>query len=261
MPWKRKKFPTIPGYESKGDNVRAKRWLDFKLNQVLDTEDPVWEYKDEFNNRKEVVDFVIRQFAYPLKRGKPCDETYNNWFGCNCCHRVSADFWHSASETLQTSRLNRRKDKKGFGDCEDTSILLVDLFLEMGWKAWECLGRVYRGDRLLGGHGWPIVQDENGDWRLVEATLDKPKEWPGGYPKVDPSGNDWKVDNLRYHASLKFNRSHFYKWKGESVGEYLEMDFDEKNRREKFEAIQEAFETPISPVKQAGLLSRLRWRK
>jgi len=254
MPWERKKFPTIPGYESKGDNVRAKRWLDFKLNQVLDTENPVWEC--ELNSRKEAVNFVIKQFKYPMVRGKPNDKHYNNWFACNCCHTVSADFWQKASETLRTLRLNK---KKGIGDCEDVSILLTTLFLEEDWKAWECLGRVYRGDRLLGGHGWPIVRDENGDWRLPEATLDEPKKWPEGYPKVNPKGNDWKVDNLRYHASMKFNRSHFYKWKGESVEEYLEMDFDEKNRREKFAAIQEAFDAPVSPVEQGGLLSKLRW--
>jgi len=255
MVWKRKKFPTIPGYESKGDSVRAKRWLDFRLNQVLDTGDPIWEY--EFNSRKEAVNFVVEQFKYPMVRGKPNDKHYNNWFACNCCHTVSADFWQKASETLRTLRLNK---KKGIGDCEDVSCLMVDLFLEEGWKAWECLGRVYRGDRLLGGHGWPIVQDENGDWRLPEATLDEPKEWPKGFPKVDPSENDWKVDNLRYHASAKFSRSHYYEWsEGKGIGGYLEMDFDSKNKREKFVEIQRAFEVPVSPIEQAGLLAKLRW--
>ena len=38
--------------------------------------------------------------------------------------------------------------------------------------------------------------------------------------------------------------------------EYLVMDFDEKNRREKFEAIQEAFDAPVSPIEQGGLLSK-----
>jgi len=255
MVWKRKKFPAIPGYESKGDNVRAKRWLDFKLNQVLDTGDPVWEY--EFGNRKEAVNFVIKQFKYPMVRGKPNDKHYNNWFACNCCHTVSADYWQKASETLRTLRLNK---KKGIGDCEDVSILLTALFLEENWKAWECLGRVYRGDRLLGGHGWPLVRDENGDWRLPEATLDEPKEWPEGYPKVNPKGNDWKVNNLRYHASAKFSRSHYYEWsEGKGIGDYLEMDFDSKNKREKFEEIQRAFEVPVSPIEQAGLLAKLRW--
>jgi len=261
MAWKRKKHPTIPGYESEGNTVRAKRWLDFKINQLLDTEDPVWEVKNELESRKEVVNTDIEGFKYPMKRGKPCDKHYNNWFKSMSCHTISADFWQMASETLRTLSLNLKKEgkkAKGVGDCEDTSALLVDLFLEKGWKGWECLGRVYRGDRLLGGHGWPIVQDENGDWRLVESTLDEPKKWPTGYPKADPKANDWKVGDLRYHASMKFNRSHFYKWKGESVGEYLKMDFDEKNRREKFEAIQEAFETPVSPIEQAGILSKLR---
>lgn len=259
MPWKRKEFPMIPGYESKGDNVRAKRWLDFRLNQVLDTEDPVWEVKGELKDREGTVNYVLMDFKYPMKRGKPTDKHYNNWFDSNCCHQITADMWAKASETLQTLRLNQREDEKGYADCEDTSILLVNLFLEKDWKAWECLGKVYRGDRLLGGHGFPLVQDENDDWRLVESTLDEPKKWPNGYPQVDPSENDWKVKDLTYHASMKFNRSHFYKWEGESMDEYLEIDFDEKNKKEKFEAIQEAFRTPVSPVKQAGLLSKLRW--
>jgi len=45
---------------------------------------------------------------------------------------------------------------------------------------------------------------------------------------------------------------------GKKLDEYLEMDFDEKSRREKFEAIQEAFEAPVSPIEQAGILSKLR---
>ena len=120
-----------------------------------------------------------------MKRGRPTDKHYKNYFDCQSCHRISADFWAQASETLRTLRLNQKKaNERGVGDCEDVSCLMVDLFLEKGWKAWECLGRVYRNDRLLGGHGWPIVQDENGDWRLPEATLDEPKKWPDGYPEV-----------------------------------------------------------------------------
>lgn len=261
MPWKRKKFPTIPGYESEGDTVKAKRWLDFRPDQLLDTGDPVWEYRDEFGSREEVVNFVIEQFKYPMVRGKPNDKHYNNWFACKCCHTISADCWQQASETLRTLRLNQREDEKGYGDCEDTSVLLVDLFLEKDWKGWECLGKVYRGDRLLGGHGWPIVQDENGDWRLVESTLDESKKWPDGYPRINPDSNDWKVGNLTYHADVKFNREEYYEWKGESVKEYLEMDFDEKNKKEKFEAIQEAFDAPVSPMEQRTWLSAFRWRE
>jgi len=259
MAWKRKKFPTIPGYESEGDSVSAKRWLDFKVSQLLDTADPVWETKGKLKNREDTVNLVINQIKYPMKYGKPCDTHYNNWFKSQSCHRISADFWQQASETLRTIRLNLKKgQKKGRGDCEDVSCLLVALFLEQDWRAWECLGRVYRGDRLLGGHGWPIVEDENGDWRLVEATLSEPKEWPEGYPKVDPKSNDWTVDNLRYHATIKFNRTHYYEWEEKAMVEYVEIPFEKKNRQEKFEVIQEAFEAPVSPVQQAGILSKLR---
>jgi len=257
--WSREKFPTISGYESRGDNIKAKRWLDFKINQLLDTSDPVWETKGKLKSRKQVVNFVIEQFKYPMVRGRPNDKHYNNWFSSNACHTITGDFWQMASETLRTLRLNQQKaSERGVGDCEDVSCLMVDLFLAKGWKAWECLGRVYRGDKLLGGHGWPIVRDQNGDWRLPEATLDEPKSWPDGYPKVDPQGNDWTVDNLRYHASMKFSRSHFYKWKGESVKEYLGMDFESKNQKEKFEEIEKAFDAPVSPIQQAGILSKLR---
>jgi len=259
MTWTREKFPQIPGYENLGDSLKAKRWLQFSINQLLDSQDPIWEYRDELGSREEVVNFGIEQFAYPMKRGRPTDQHYKNYFESQSCHQISADFWQQASETLRTLRLNRKKaNERGVGDCEDTSVLLVDLFLEKDWKGWECLGKVYRGDRLLGGHGWPIVQGEDGDWRLVESTLDEPKRWPNGYPCADPSENDWRVDNLRYHASVRFNREYFYKWEEESVEEYLEMEFDEKNRREKFEAIQEAFEAPVSPIEQAGILSKLR---
>jgi len=44
------------------------------------------------------------------------------------------------------------------------------------------------------------------------------------------------------------------------VKEYLEMDFDEKNKKEKFEAIQEAFDAPVSPMEQRTWLSAFRWR-
>ncbi|GAI30234.1 unnamed protein product, partial [marine sediment metagenome] len=43
--WIKKEMPLIPGFESLGDNVEAKRWLDFKLDQILDTGAPLCEYR------------------------------------------------------------------------------------------------------------------------------------------------------------------------------------------------------------------------
>jgi len=138
MAWKRKPMPTISGYESLGDDVRAKRFLDFKLNQLLTTEDPVWEFRDEFASRGEVVNFVIERFEYPIVRGVPNDKHTMNWFGGRECYTITADYWQDAAETLRTLILSEKREgrgAKGMGDCEDTSVLLVDLFLERGWGA------------------------------------------------------------------------------------------------------------------------------
>jgi len=263
MAWKRKPMPTISGYESLGDDVRAKRFLDFKLNQLLTTEDPVWEFRDEFASRGEVVNFVIERFEYPIVRGVPNDKHTMNWFGGRECYTITADYWQDAAETLRTLILSEKREgrgAKGMGDCEDTSVLLVDLFLERGWGAWECLGRVYRGSRLLGGHGWPLVQDERGGWRLVESTLDEPKPWPDGYPRVNPAKNDWRVGDLRYRADVRFNRTHYYEW-GRTIDSYLAMEYGEKETREKYREIERAWRSPVKPLRRAGLLSRLRWRR
>jgi len=185
MPWVRKPFPTIPGYESEGDTVEAKRWLDFKINELLDTGDPVWEYRDELRSIKDICEFVIKEFDYPMRWGTPTDVHRNNWFSGLCCHQITLDYWQCASETLMTLRLNRRYGRKGYGDCEDTSALFVTLMEEKAFEAYMCLGLVYRGEDLLGGHGWAIFKDEIGMWRLYESTLDVPPVYPDGYPTVN----------------------------------------------------------------------------
>jgi len=40
----------------------------------------------------------------------------------------------------------------------------------------------------------------------------------------------------------------------------LDMDFEEKETREKYEALQEVNEAPMKPIEEAGFLSKLRWR-
>lgn len=256
MSWKRKEHPTIPGYESKGDSVLAKRWLDFRINQLLDTWDPVWEYT--FGSKKDICNFVIRDIKYPMRRGKPSDKHYANWFDCLCCHQITSDYWSLASETLRTLRLNK---DKGVGDCEDTTILFVTLFLQHDWKAQACFGKVYRDDNLLGGHAFGIFEAEEDDkYRLYESTLDEPPEYPNEYPIVDLSKNRWEIGNIIYEADLRFDRDYYWEWEGSSMDEYLEKRFEDKERREKYEAIQSEWQIPVSPLKEAGILSALRWR-
>jgi len=121
---------------------------------------------------------------------------------------------------------------------------------------------------LLGGHGWGIFQDEEGDWRIHESTLDVPPAYPNGYPLIDPDENRWEVGKLTYEAWVKFDRNRYFEWEGSEVGrkkldEYLRLKREEKETREKYEAIEEAYKTKTKPLKarRKSLLARLRWRK
>ncbi|GAI31957.1 unnamed protein product, partial [marine sediment metagenome] len=176
--WIKKEMPLIPGFESLGDSVEAKRWLDFKLDQLLDTGDPLWEYRSILKTKEDICNFVISQFDYPMVRGLPSDVHKNNWFQGLCCHQVTQDYWQMASETLRTLHLNQREGKKGYGDCEDVAALFVTLFLMKKWEAWMCLGAVLQDGNLLGYHGWGIFEEIDGIGRLYEATLSIPPMYP-----------------------------------------------------------------------------------
>lgn len=258
MSWIKKVSPQIPGYENLGDNVEAKRWLQFDIRQLLDTGDPLWEYRALLKTREQVCNFVISQFDYPMRAGLPTDKHYNNWFDSNCCHTISQDYWQCASETLRTLRLNQRENEKGIGDCEDVSVLFTTLFLMKRWQAWECLGYLLRDGAVLGGHGWSIFRDKGGSWRLYEATLSTP---PGGYPLIDPEATAWKVGNTTYEGLVKFNRHEYYESEeGNLMDRYLGLKVKDKETRAKHEAISEAWRTKTKPLARVGLLERLRWR-
>jgi len=259
MTWVKKDFPTIEGYESLGDTVQAKRFLDFKIHQLLDTGDPLWEYKDELKTRKSVCDFVISKIDYPMARGVPTDLHKNNWFSGLCCHKITQDYWQSASETLRTLRLNR---DKGYGDCEDVSVLFTTLFLMKKWRAWECIGYVLQNEQVLGGHGWALFQDNNRIWRLYEATLSEPPDYPDGYPEVDSNNTEWKVDDLTYKALIKFDRKEYWESsEGGLVDTRLRARLKDKETRKKHEAISTAWKQKTKPLRKLSLLGRMRWRK
>lgn len=257
MKWIHKDFPLIYGYESLGNHVEAKRFTDFKIYQLLDALDLIWH--NRFQSRKEICDFVIIWFDYPFRFGIPTDKHRNNWFHGNCCHQLTLDYWQTASETLTTFILNQRVNKKGYGDCEDVSVLLATLFLEKGWPAYECLGLVLKDGQVLGGHGWTIFQDETGAWRLYEATLDVPPQYPGGYPLIDPEETSWEVNGLTYKGLVKFSRDEYYESGGDMIGSFLRLNIAQKETRKKYKAISQAWGQTAKPLKK-GLLSRIRWR-
>jgi len=261
MTWIKKEFPLVDGYEDLGNNAGAKRWLSFYLNELLDNNDPVPYYITTLDKRKDICDFVIGQFDYPMYRGLPTDDHFNNWFKSNCCHKITSDFWQTASETLRTLSLNRRNNKNGFGDCEDVSALLITLFLEKGWEAYECFGAVLQDDKLLGYHGWSIFKDEDGVWRLYAATLSIPPEYPIGYPIINPDDISWKVGDITYRAYIKFNREEYYEdQSGDIMSALSRVGLNKKETRRKHEALSRVWAQKTKPLKKLGLMSRLRWR-
>ena len=150
-------------------------------------------------------------------------------------------------------------------NCEDTSILFTTLMLQNDFNAYEIFGAVYRGDDLLGGHGFAIFEDENGIWRLYESTLDIPPSYPDGYPKIDPQSNEWNVGDITYVGYIKFNRKEYYEWETEGISlgmdAYLDLSFKEKETRYKYEALQYHWDLPVTPIVRTNWLSKLRWRR
>lgn len=263
MSWIKKEFPFIPGYEMLSDSVEAKAWLNFRLDMLLDIESISQEYQEELKRREDICDFIILQFDYPMVRGLPSDVHKDNWFQGLCCHQITQDYWQKASETLRTLKLNQRRGKKGYGDCEDVSILFTNLFLTMKWKAYECFGAVLDSNyNLLGYHGWSIFEDKHGNWWLYEATLSEPPKYLFGYFPIDPNLTSWEINGLIYSASVKFNKEEYFECEldGDLLVLVLGVNFKSKETRKKYEAISRAWRQKTKPVKKVGLLSKLRWR-
>jgi hypothetical protein len=134
-----------------------REWLRFQQDQVLletlrEIPDlPTNRAWGAFDRRALLVwDFVARRVQYNFDKDR---QGYN-------------DFWLFPDETLSL----------GCGDCEDSAILLGALLVASGISPYcvrVVLGRLYDAHgTLLGGHAWPVYQDEGGVWRLLEATLD-----------------------------------------------------------------------------------------
>lgn len=262
MSWISKPFPLIPGYDTQGNLPAAKWWLEQTLDKWLDRAHPVPQIAAKLASKEEICKFVIERFEYPMVRGMPNDKHVNNWFAGQECYTITLDYWQKASETLRTLLLSQQKEGPaglGMGDCEDTSILFTTLFVEKGWKAFECIGSVYDESGFLGGHGWAIFQLQDGRWALYESTLD---EVPITYPLVSPADNDWQVGEITYHAEAKFDRSDYYEWdQSAGLGRYLALPARQKESRAKYQAIERAWRVKSKPIARAGLLAKIRWRR
>ena len=266
--------------------VRQRFWPT-RLNELLDHESyQVKQFIEGCPNAKIIADKVIRVIEYPFHAGKPDDLHILNCFHGKWCKRVELDFWQKASETAAMK----------IGDCEDSSILGVAASLALGISPddiYEVFGYLEEWKRnplnpkegyweIVGGHAWYYARDKSfgdGDsFHYVESTLDKP---PKTYPAVDDirkpfTWGTWRLvpeilwNNEKYevvnvnlatasriaHFMAKMRKTRYV----EKVG-YFWLRFGEKETKAKYVALSKMWGIKTKPIKKAGLLSLLRWRR
>ena len=103
---------------------------------------------------------------------------------------MNEERWQTAGETFA----------KGQGDCEDTSILLVDALLSAGYPAKVAIGR----NRKVGEHAWCVVK-VGGEEYLLETTGGKPSEKT--IPRVSEVGGHYVPRQLFDRDSVYFRSS------------------------------------------------------
>jgi len=175
----------------------------FKGDKLLITElfIPTFQVKKFFNEagskktREEraltIINKVLKEIKYPLDwRKNPTDYHYfqafkKNPFKCIIEKVNKYDYWSTCHETVV----------KGYGDCEDSSILMhTGFLLHEITPSFFVLGRVYKGYlhrlRFLGYHAWVISYIDT--YRLIETTLESEVKNVNFFPKVDIGNNVWE---------------------------------------------------------------------
>ena len=242
--WKKFTFPYIPSMEE--NSPYAKRLEKRILNELILHESGYIEgfmRSHGIDSPRKAVEFVIREIEYPFSRlGRPTDTHIFNFFDGKACFKLSLDYWQTAYETVLVYRLNKLKGKKGYGDCEDVSILCAAFLDILKYPYYVMFGEVFTEEQYLGGHAW-LIAELDGKWRLYEMTLDEPLSFPDDYPEVDPSKNRFKVDELIYDASVKWNALEFYIWMGgvALLRRYFGFTKKEKNSKKKVKKIREVY--------------------
>ncbi len=267
MKWVKKECPTVPNLLQNLE-VYAKRLLPIRLCNLLKCRS---HWIEEFmkshkiTTYRDAIEFVIINIDYPFTWwGAPTDKHVWNAFNGKACFTLKYDYWQTAWETLMTYVLNQKlKGAPGYGDCEDTAILTTSLLRFLGAKAYVCMGLVFLKEgqelKLLGGHGWSIAELEDGEWHLIETTLDVPLPYPKGYPVINPDDDKYIIDlgtkKLIYRPILRFNESEYWELideererEMEAVGvdvtkpyrifEYATLTRKHKHSRKKFKAMR-----------------------
>ena len=253
--------------------IHRQRFWPTRLNELIDYNSyQIEKYVEGVENAKQLADKVIKDVEYPFHHGVPDDTHILNCFRGKRCYKVKEDFWQKGSETAFMK----------MGDCEDSSILYVTAARKMGVSeknVYVVFGYVQReSGELLGGHGWVYVRDSSfGDkkFHYVETTLDEPPEeeypvvsditkpfsWKGIILVPEVLWNDKVYKPVAVSLGFIIYWLHRYWGMKEKILGYIDLKKKYKETKKKYRAIQEAWGIKVKPLKKAGILSKLRWRR
>jgi len=229
--------------------VNEQRFFKTALNELVDLDSITVKEYIKGKTLMEIAASIIKDIEYPLRLGQPDDTHIWNAFHGKWCKTINEDFWQKASETLTVK----------IGDCEDSSIAFVACARALGLtqlQVYEAFGYVEATTgNILGGHGWVFSKGiPDDEWRLLESTLD---EEPVLYPKVANIRQPFPFNNIVYVIEELWNDKRF-----EEVGslDYRKRKKREKETREKYDAIAEAWKTDTKPGKamRKSTLHRIR---
>ena len=254
--------------------VRSQRFWPIYLNELVDH----WSYLprsyvSEIENPRELMDKLIREIRYPWHLGAPDDHhQYNCYHGeYKWCKTVREDYWDSGSEVLATK----------VADCDGSAICGCTCARAMGvdpQNVYVVFGYVQRAGsgEFLGGHAWLYIKHESfGEgWRYVELTLDqppkeyplvpditKPLDWRGIELKPELLWNDEIYKPVATNLGFIIYQLHRYWGVKEKILGYLDLKKRLKETRRKYSALRDAWGIDMKPLKKAGWLSKLRWRR
>ena len=253
--------------------VQTQYFWEIRLNELLDWRSyQVEKFIKDCETPRDAADKIIRYLKYPFYAGRPCDRHEYNAFRGKYCRTVDLDYWARASECLAS----------GWGDCEDGSIALVAALRRMGLApedVYVVFGYVRNAEtgEVLGGHGWVYARHPSfgkDGYIYIETTLDEP---PKEYPEVPDITKPFRWKRIELVPEFLWNDEvykpvavalgfiiywfHRYWGVKEKILGYLDLKKRLKETRRKYEGLQRAWQMPVKPLKKAGILSRLRWRR
>jgi hypothetical protein len=236
--------------------IEGTRFEPFRLNELFDYQRyVVVKFFEDCKTAREVAEKVIRAVQYPLYMGQADDEHCANWFHGKFCRCITDDYWAMNSECALC----------GWGDCEDSSMLVVGGARLKGVppeNVYEVFGVVRDAStgEVLGGHGWVVIRDASfgtDKYVLVESTLDTP---PPRYPEVGSTLEDLKKpfawEGVVYEPEQLFNDVIYVEIRPLTT----RRGRKERERLEKYSAIERAWgiETKFTKALRRSRLYRIK---